>query len=330
MLETLIRLIVILSALLMAMMIHELGHLVVGKLSGYRLDSFTVSLLHIYKEEQMIKFKMRKLTPFNLLIGHCGMITDQDFKNFNPFWFNFGGILFNLLMWIFSWVITENIQLNDFLMLCLRAIMLLNLTGAIMNLLPLKMFGQQTDGYNMIRGFHPIDRRSMYILNILESKLKKGKRYREFDIDLLFVDSGEKMNRFYVAYLVMIYALHLMDKGEHEGAMKELNRLDLKLLPYEWRCEVKCEMLYDYLVRRCDETKYQTLYEDEELKDFLQRSEATPKRVLAAYTWIVLGDKDKGERLINEAMTLAQRLEGGDQAMELDSIAELKACQNKV
>lgn len=93
------------------------------------------------------------------------------------------------------------------------------------------------------------------------------------------------------------------------------------------KCEVKCEMLYYYLVYYFDETECQTLYEDEELKDFLQRNEATPKRVLAAYTWIVLDDKDKGERLISEATMLAHALEGGYQDMELDRIADFRVCQ---
>lgn len=310
--------------------IHEVGHLLGGKISGFKFDSLVVGLLYFYKENNKLKFKLNRLTSLNFFSGHCFMIPNQGFESFNPFWITLGGVLLNFLTTLLLFIIIENIELNEFLMSWLRPLIIVNFVIGLGNLIPLK-FPQQTDGYNMMKSLQSKEyKRGVYVAFILDKELKEGKRFKDFDFDLLFVEPSVKINSFFVAFLVMIYAYHLADKGEHEAAMKEFNRFDFKLLLYEMRCEVKCEMLYYYLIYNFDVKKCQELYEDEELKDFLQQNKAISKRVLATYTWIVLGEIDKGEQLINEATMFAHRLEGGYKAMELASIEDFRTYQGIV
>lgn len=334
MLEIIVDFGIIFIGIFMALMIHELGHLIGGLISKYKFHSFAASLLIFYKENENIKFKFRKLTFLNFFGGYCMMIPPHDFQFFKPFWMDISGSFFNLLIAFILFMVIEHIHLDSHsaLFWLIKSQMVMNFIVSLGNLIPLRV-PQQTDGYNVIRGFHPLDKRSMYVFLrslALDEEFKKGKRFKDLEPDLLFVEPDEKMNRFYVAYLVMMDAFYLLDKEEHEAAMKEFNRLDLKLLPNEWRCEIKCEMLYHYLVYHFDETKCKEFYEEKELKAFLQRNEATPKRVLAAYTSLVLGEEDKGERLMNEAIVLAHRLEGGYQTMELDRIEDFKVYQERV
>jgi len=324
MLVAIIEFIIIIIGLIIVSVIHELGHLLGGLLSKYEFRLFYASLICFYKMDEKIKFKFRKVTLSNLFSGQCVMIPSQDFHRFNPFWINISGSLFNILIAIILLLVRANVGLNPFSMLpwLIQSQMILNFVTGLINLIPLRMLGQQSDGYNIIRGFYSTDRRSMYILMTTNNQLKKGKRYRDFDSDLLTVDPSERMNRFYIAYLIMMHAFHLMDKGEHEKAVKEFNRIDLKFLPYEWQFEVKSEILYHCLIYNFDTQKSEELYEDGGLKRFLQKNEVLPKRVLAAYTLIILGDIDKGQQLLHEAIALAQLLEGGYREMELDRIQD--------
>lgn len=233
MLDSVFDLIVILIGLFITFMIHEVGHLVGGKISGFKFNSFSIGLMYFYKKNSKLKFKVRKLTLFNILSGHCQMIPEQGFKSFNPFWFNLGGSFFNLLTTFILFIVIENIEINHIWLSWIRPGMVMNLIIGLGNLIPLKIL-QQTDGYNRIRGFYATDKRGMYIMLILDREVKNGKRYRDFDPDLLLVDLNEKINSFFVAFLVMVFAFYLADKGDHKAAIKELNRLDLKkLLIYE-------------------------------------------------------------------------------------------------
>lgn len=329
MLEVIIDFSIIFIGVFVSLIIHEFGHLIGGLLSKYEFHSFTVSLLFFHKKDGKIKFKLRKPKIINLFGGQCWMIPSQDFHHFTPFWINVSGSLFNLLIALILFIVRSSIDFNSStLSWVIHSQMILNSTVGLFNLIPSRMFGQQSDGYNIIRGFYPTDRRSMYVLLTIDRELKRGKRLRDFEPSLFEVELDEKMDRFYVAYLVMMHAFYLMDKEEHRVGIRELDRLDLKLLPYEWQCVVKCEILYYYLVYCFNVKKSQELYEDKDFQNFLQRKDALPKRVMATYTRLIVGNKNEGERLMNEATALAHKLEGGYKVMEFDKIREFRSYQD--
>jgi len=205
-----------------------------------------------------------------------------------------------------------------------------NFAVGLFSLFPHRISYQHSDGYNIIRGFYPLDRRSMYVFETFDSAIKAGKRLSDFDSGLLYVKPDEKIKNFWAAFLVTIYASHLADKGEQDQAAKEFHRINLRLLPYGIRCEIKCELLYYYLIYNFNEKKCKEIYDDTEMKSYIKQNKVTPKRVLAAYTWIILDEKCNGEQLLKEATALAKQLDGGYQVMELDRIEDFSRYKSTV
>lgn len=84
-----------------SIVLHELGHFVLGLATGYRFLSFRILSLSVEKQRNgKLRWKRR---PVSGTLGQCLMVPN-DTKNPSIFWYNFGGVLFNLVQIGFSWV----------------------------------------------------------------------------------------------------------------------------------------------------------------------------------------------------------------------------------
>lgn len=73
---------------------HEAGHMVFGLLTGYRLLSYRVGSLMVTSENGRLVFS-RYSVPGTA--GQCLMNRPEDPNNRSYFWYNAGGVIFNLL-----------------------------------------------------------------------------------------------------------------------------------------------------------------------------------------------------------------------------------------
>lgn len=84
-----------------SIVLHELGHFVLGLATGYRFLSFRILSVSLEKQRNgALRWKHR---PVSGTLGQCLMVP-KDTQKPPVFWYNFGGVLFNLLQVGFSWV----------------------------------------------------------------------------------------------------------------------------------------------------------------------------------------------------------------------------------
>lgn len=126
--------------------IHELGHMVLGLMTGYKFVSFRI-FSHVIFRDKDGKLRTNKSKTIGIL-GQCLMTYPGEYNEKIPyFWYNFGGCLFNiitasiasLLMFVFKESLTLSIVFLCMMMVCL----LLGLS----NLLPIVGIN---DGNNLL------------------------------------------------------------------------------------------------------------------------------------------------------------------------------------
>ena len=76
----------------LGIILHELGHLFFGLLTGYKFTSLRLGPFVWYKEDGRIRFG----ASASLVAGQCLMEPAEDFAKFRFLLYNLGGPLFNL------------------------------------------------------------------------------------------------------------------------------------------------------------------------------------------------------------------------------------------
>lgn len=136
---------------------HELGHLVFGLLSGYRFVSFRIWNYAFIRQGGKITVRRYGIS------GTCGQCLmsppDCPVDKLPVFWYNVGGIVFNLLLslvtlalWIFS-------DLAPIMVSCVAVFTIVGFLLALVNAIPFK--GVLNDGANMIAVYKSKDARKM-------------------------------------------------------------------------------------------------------------------------------------------------------------------------
>ena len=143
-----ISLLFLIVSLFLGIVIHELGHLVFGILTGYRFSSFRIMSLMLYRRSDgRLAFTRRKIPGTS---GQCLMSPPDSAGGRVPFvLYNLGGSLFNLITALISIIIRiisgRVYLLADFLVL----FSVVSLAFALMNAIPMRLSLIPNDGYNL-------------------------------------------------------------------------------------------------------------------------------------------------------------------------------------
>ena len=172
-------------AFLLQTLLHEGGHLVCGLLTGFRFLSFRILRWAIVKDEE----GRLALKSFNIpgTIGQCLLVPPktEDKLSIPYFWYNAGGVLFNFLTTVITFIIMVCVKTD----VCIFIFLLINcFVGGIlvlMNGIPKNVGGLYNDGKN-IQNFYKYPELRKYFYNQLaiNALLTYGKRMCEMPEDL--------------------------------------------------------------------------------------------------------------------------------------------------
>ena len=290
---------------------HEFGHLVFGKLTGYRFSSFRVGPLVLFRENDRITFKFSR----SIIAGQCLMAPPENFDDFKFVLYNLGGVIFNFLLF------------GVFLYLGVRDGITFNLVLAISNLVPVKAW--TNDGFNLCEALKSKDAAyGFYMMMYVNHKLVEGERYRDFDEELFKIDDEADFGNTFVAYMVMLRASRFEDLGQYDAAQETLSRLDLTKLPPIYRAMTNAVLLYCCLIYNPDFDRAREIYKDKKLRKILKSGLPSFMRIAIAYEFFVLNDKKISERsdyLLKKAKKAANNLPNvGQREMELEYIQKLE------
>ncbi len=278
----------------LAPLIHELGHLIMGLLTGYEFVSFRVGNFTIVKENG--KFVRKK---FNIAGtgGQCILtykIVDNP-QNIPYFWYNFGGIFFNFLT-TFICIPFILIFKNPLFKIGFILIAVVSLILGIVNLIPTNAMGVGTDGYNLILlKKSPADRIMIYKTMLINALQYRGVILEDIPDNILtFTDEEKNCTLGIVA--TILEANLLMNRHNFELAEKKYryvaNNEDNASL---YRNECKCDMMFCMIMNGCSKEDIDKVYDDE-LKKYVKITEKNyimRKRLMYAYYLIIQKDFDK-------------------------------------
>ena len=274
--------------------IHELGHLMAGKISGYKLLWIGIfNTTFVKKGRKWIRIKIN----VEGILGHC-LMSPPEMKNGKfPFvFYTLGGSLMNFLVSAISlalyfiffptyWIFVTFAGVGIFL--------------GIINIIPLNIGGIANDGYDVLKRLKSdAERRSFWHLcRFYEDMIIKDVRPRDMSDEQLALLSSKENQDNDLDVVVEIFRLNrLCDRHEFEKAKilteKLLNTSDDMIALV--KNDLICALLFLELIGECRKEEVERLY-TKELKDYIKTTSSYPSRQLLLYAYAKLFLQDDTE-----------------------------------
>lgn len=272
--------------------VHELGHILMGKLNGFSLISFTVWFFSWKKVKNKLKFSLVMLGDEAGYTEMLSASTDNLAKRFKSL--SLGGIIASGLMTALGVVVVCLINLLPYEAFCLLGTLLpISCYYFLGNLLPVNNDGIYNDGA-VVYGIIKNDQNSQVMISTLaiQCEMFGGKTPSEVDKKYYFeVPQLAEDNLNFIILLGYRY-MYYLDNGELENANKTIVRLMnlIDYIPKSMQQVYKADALYEactfaYDEERADELMY-------ECDKFLNKiNSATNVRIKMAYLKYVLNDQ---------------------------------------
>ena len=266
-------------------LIHELGHLIFGLLTGYSFVSFRVGSFTVIKEDG--KFKRKK---FHLpgTGGQCLMSPPEySEKSFPYVIYNLGGVLLNLVASIIALGIIVGIeQLSAFSLGGWQLFLVAGLFTAVTNGIPVKIGGLPNDGHNIYSLMKKEENKKAFFIQLkMNALMTQGIRIKDIPFEELSVDElNTQTSTLQAAVHILQYNWYL-DRLNLEKAQQKLTELlsYMDNYPLFYKQELACAQLFLPLVSHEDSAVIEELY-NEELKTYIKKMTFLPnkKRLLMA------------------------------------------------
>lgn len=260
-------------------LIHELGHLIFGLLTGYSFVSFRVGSFTVIKEDG--KFKRKK---FHLpgTGGQCLMSPPEySEKSFPYVIYNLGGVLLNLGASIIALGIIVGIeQLSAFSLVGWQLFLVAGLFTAMTNGIPVKIGGLPNDGHNIYSLMKKEENKKAFFIQLkMNALMTQGIRIKDIPFEELSVDElNTQTSTLQAAVHILQYNWYL-DRLNLEKAQQKLTELlsYMDNYPLFYKQELACEQLFLALVSHEDSAVIEELY-NEELKTYIKKMTFLPNK----------------------------------------------------
>lgn len=302
--------------------IHEFGHLIFGKMFGYKLMSYRISFLAWNNENGKMKFSIIKNKGYG---GLCAMIPpEQEIVNYKNGLFYAGGIILNILtgsifliIAFFTSNITETVNLFFILMGVIA------LFFGLVNLLPLISYNNPTDGkiiWSLILK-KPFAKKLIEI-NRMSAQLSAGIRPRDLKISLpIDTDNPQMLEMMKILYLYF-KALD-NNNGESMNYYADLLEKNIENFPNQGLPAIYYELCFLSCISN-DKDKAK-LYYEKGGKILKMDKDINGLRAKAYYEYYINKDEKLSMKLCEEAILVADKFPiKGQGLLEKDLIESLK------
>lgn len=248
--------------------LHEIGHLIFGLITGYQFVSFRVgSILWMRQEGKLV----RKKFSIPGTGGQCLLAPPNDMEKYPYLLYNMGGVIMNTVIGLLALFFVFMFQWKGLVGFGLTIFGGVGLFIAAMNGIPMKL-QVANDGYNAISIRKSSQARKAFYAQLkINALLNEGYSYGQIPTELLKVDKEADMkDSLMVAHKLMEYNYYLEQLNfpmAHE-IMAELSKV-LEQLPQVSKYYVILEKLFLFYVdehSKEDMDKYNT----KEFQDFIK------------------------------------------------------------
>lgn len=283
-------------------LLHELGHLVAGLISGYRFSSFRIASLMIVFDGERIKLKLHKLAGTG---GQCLMAPPEpdDEGRIPVVLYNLGGVIINIItvpVFVLLSQASASLPLLSeifFMLACAGAL------TALTNGIPLRLQLVNNDGRNLLDLVDNAEAvRSFYGQLKITELMSGGARLRDMPSELFFVPSDESMSNAMAASAAVFYENRLMDRGDIDAAAELIDDLlsrETAIVGLH-RGLLKCDRLTVALLRGESVGRTHELYNDAELSTMLKqmKTSLSVKRTEYAYAKLFSHDEESAAKIM--------------------------------
>ena len=315
------------AASIVCLLFHEIGHLLFGKMCGFRFVSMRIGFLHIRRRGRALALSFggsdaalagdTELLPKNTRRVRGKLIAAV-----------LGGLLFSLLFFagtVVALCLRGQLPLVGYALACTGAPAAFYLF--FLNLIP-SADGVATDG-SMLFGLLCRDPSAMTAVDLLvvEGQLMQGKTPAEIGKEAYYASPQLPEDDLHFILLTEHRFAYYADAGDLAAAAREARRLESvsEYLPESLYAPMMAEVLYARCWIERDAEGAKCLYKP--LETYLQQSDtASAKRALAAYYLYAEGNKDAARRILSEAESLiGECFVSGVAAYESKRIAQMRA-----
>ncbi|MBQ6878123.1 MAG: hypothetical protein IJO22_06965 [Oscillospiraceae bacterium] len=266
--------------------IHELGHLVFGLLTGYKFISFRIGNIMFIKESGKLRIKLYNIVGTG---GQCLMMPPPWSENLKTSLYNFGGCIFNFVfafLFLAAFVFAEK---GTFWAVFSGMLCAVGFGNVLLNGIPLQVGGISNDGRNaFLLGKNKKALRAFWLQLYVNGLMSEGERMRNMPEDWFFVPSGEDLFDPMICTIGVMKYNYYYDTHDFEKAetiakymLHAPGLLDLH------RNELSCELLFLKIFRGAEPSEINALY-TKELDKYIKATANYVSRRRLAYAYQLL------------------------------------------
>lgn len=283
---------IVLSATVMVylhVVIHELGHLVAGLLSGYTFMLFRIGSFGIIKEEKKLKTISFSMSG---TMGQCLMNPPESISEVPYRLYLSGGVLANLIISIGT-ILLYVLYSTDYLLL----FAFIGLTSGLMNGLPI--------GFNDGNVLSKLSKSTVVQDQFFQQLrwngqfIRYNKTYSEVAADEKIINAHEPITEQFNSYTKLIEISALLEQKQFETAYQELSELydqrQAIIAPY--RSEILREYLFCLLILdKGDPQLVNDIRSNRLFQDHLKRKQVDVYRIRSVLAYYSDNDRVEAEK----------------------------------
>ena len=283
--------VLMLIALLIQIVIHEGGHLVFGRISGYRFSSFRIMNLMWIEDQGKIKLKHLQVAGTG---GQCLMSPPDLIDGKIPVvLYNLGGSLMNIIsaaIFALLYAVFYNTTFFSAEMILLAVI---GVGFAVVNGVPMRMGMVDNDGHNALALSKDKEAlQSFWIQMKISEQTTKGVRLKNMPKAWFQVPSDQAMKNTMTAAVGVFACNRLMDEHRFDEAdrlMDHLLEIDSGIAGLH-RNLLICDRIYVELIGSCRKEILDGMLTKEQ-KAFMKSMKNFPSVIRTQYAWTLLCER---------------------------------------
>ena len=287
-------------AVYLQIIVHEAGHLLFGRLSGYRFASFRIGRWMLIRQNGKLRSKRYTVDGTG---GQCLMRPPGDVGDAYPvFIYNFGGVILNLTVGLVALLLFLLAPGGAFYSALCGVLFAAGLIFAALNGIPLRISGMPNDGYNArMLGKDPQVRRAFWQQLRINADLGDGMRLRDMPEEWFFVPPDADLSDPLICSAAILACSRLHDQRLFAEAREESRRIlreTPRMVP-ALENELLCELLF-YEIMEENRAAEVARLDTKSLQKYRKLTAGYVQRIRLSYAYarLVSKDRQQAEKLL--------------------------------
>lgn len=216
----------VIIAFVLQNIIHELGHLVAGLISGYSFSSFRVGALMLIKENGTLHLRLHSLAGTG---GQCLMIPPERDENGNypVMLYNLGGVIFNCLsLPVFGTFAALLHGEHTVWFVFFSMLVFTGALNAIVNGIPMRLSAVNNDGSNIVELRGSAEARKVFYNQFrMIDLMGRDTRLRDMPSDVFYMPDDLSLDNSITVSGAVFYENRLMDEAKYREAAELIDHI---------------------------------------------------------------------------------------------------------